>query len=114
MTGGSYSSNLKSTEILHIENSEWKDGPDLPSGVYGAQLIAANPYQRKNAGYLIGGEEDGIGYSGKIYSLSKNMDRWSLVGDLKQSRRYFAAITLPNGLLPGCGSTGMYKKDTVF
>ena len=105
-TGSQNGRLLKTTEVLQIqEGSTFQPGPTMVTGVNVAQLVPAHPKQESTSCYLIGGY--GGGTSGEKYSLNKKMDSWTHIGDMKQPRYGFAAVTLPGGFIPGCGSAGM-------
>ena len=77
-----------STEILSIKENKLSRGPDLPTVVRSASCVAI-PNHKKYSCLLIGGRskegtEEYI--SDNIYALDNDLNRWTLVGHLKEPR----------------------------
>ena len=97
MTGGIYWDSernffLKSSEIYNLKQRRWRPGPDLPKGIAFAQFVKAKP-GFEYLGYFIGGS-DGNDLSSAIYGLTKDMQRFVKLGNLKRRRNAHVAFVL--------------------
>ena len=85
---------LKSSEIYNLKQRRWRPGPDLPTGIANAQFVKAKP-GFKYLGHL-------IDYSA-IYGLTKDMQRYEKIGDLKTPRLSPFAFVLSESISEKCG-----------
>ena len=97
VTGGLYCGNgcknLKSSEIYNLKQRRWRPGPDFPTEISDAQFVKAKP-GFKYLGYL-------IDYSA-IYGLTKDMQRYEKIGDLKRLRNFHTAFVLSESISEKC------------
>ena len=96
---------LKSTEIYHIQEKRWENGPDLAEPAYSSALVTASSANFQ--AYLIGGNAygDGLGNAiTSVYAISKLIDRWIKIGDIALPRRYPVALRVPPSVLKECPS----------
>ena len=84
---------LKSSEIYNVKQRRWRPGPDFPTEIYKAQFVKAKP-GHKYLGYL-------IDYSA-IYGLTKDMQRYEKIGDLKRPRNFHTAFVLSESISEKC------------
>lgn len=101
---GSHSSRLSSVEVIdvdRIELDDWNVGPDLPSRIDNAEMVATDNGRKL---LLIGGAEDNSWLSNKyIYQLTNNPLQWSkLPMELTHTRNDHVVINIPN--YPQCNN----------
>ena len=84
---------LKSSEIYNLKQRRWRPGPDFPTDISDAQFVKAKP-GFKYLGYL-------IDYSA-IYGLTKDMQRYEKIGDLKRPRNFHTAFGLSESISEKC------------
>ena len=90
----------KTTEIFSLQSNMWRSGPDLPRKIYSFQLVKARP-SSQYAAFLIGGGYYDEVYS-DIYGLTKDLNSFIKLGDLKTSRFSHVAMELPDKVIEKC------------
>ena len=88
------------TEIFNLQSNTWRSGPDLPRKIYSFQLVKARPSSQYAAFYIGGGYYDEV-YS-DIYGLTKDLNSFIKLGDLKTSRFSHVAMELPDKVIEKC------------
>ncbi len=96
--GGSGSGSTASVELLDEGASQWRDGPELPTGIYHAQMIE-DPL---GGVILIGGYSSSNAYSDTMYRLAHAGEgaRWmELPQKLSIGRKLHTAIMIPDDIV---------------
>ena len=91
---------LKTTEILNIKTRQWQSGPSLPTGLADGQFVTASP-GFKYLGYYVGGS----GYDGHsffIYGLTRDLNEFKVLGNIKIERSDHVAIQLAASISDKC------------
>ena len=88
--------NSKSTEILHIADQKWVQGPNLPVGIRNSACVALPPTSNF-ACVIVGGYTNDVSQSNEVtypnvYGLEKNLMKWTLLGEIRTSRTCHIAL----------------------
>ena len=89
-----------SSEIYNIEYNYWSDGPAMVEAVWSSALVSASASSDVGA-YLIAGYNGNDRVTG-VYAISKNLDQWTLVGNISQKRTEHVAVRIPPNIIKGC------------
>jgi len=87
------------TSIFNLQSNTWRLGPDLPTTIYGSQLVKAQPSSQYAAFFIGGGYNDA--YT-DIYGLTKDFKSLAKIGDLKTARINHVAMVLPDKVVEKC------------
>jgi len=97
VAGGWDGTYISTTEVLDQSNGEWRQGPALPFGIYGAQLVE----DADGGVVLVGGYAEGMPYLDTLFRLphAGQDGKWEeLPQKLKIGRRYHTAYMVPDHL----------------
>ena len=96
-----YVSITDDVEVFSISSNEWIAGPKLPRPNLLTSIVKADPFDQNISVYLVGGRlsngPSSNWHRSEIYSLSKNLSSWNLMGNLKNKRAYHVALYLEKG-----------------
>ena len=96
----------QTSEIFNIQKRSWRQGPDLPYGLYGSQTVKAKEGMKYIA-YLIGG------INGKttttIYGLTNDLERFEDIGNILQARYNHVALAIPENIIEKCAMNFQYS-----
>ena len=84
--------NRKTTEILHLTERKWVQGPILPEEISDA-ACAALPPTSHFACVIVGGSTTENTFSSNVYSLDKSLSKWTVLGKIRKGR--YGHIALP-------------------
>jgi hypothetical protein len=97
VTGGLYGAPLSATEVLDQSNGEWRQGPALPFGIYGAQQVE----DADGGVVLVGGYAEGMPYLDTLFRLphAGQDGKWEeLPQKLKIGRGYHTTFMVPDNM----------------
>ena len=89
---------LKSTEILKIEDLEWTNGPDLKEGVISNGVVKSNG--KDFIAYSIAGIIGEQTCSYDTYGLRSDRNEWELIDFMNEPRCLGSALNVPLNLIP--------------
>ena len=88
--------NSKSTEILHIADQKWVQGPNLPVGIRNSACVALPPTSNFACvivgGYTIEANQSNEVTYPNVYGLEKNIIKLTFLGEIKTSRTFHIAL----------------------
>ena len=84
--------NSKSTEILHIADQKWVQGPNLPVGMRSSACVALPPTSNFSC-VIIGNSSGEESFSSGVYGFDKSLSEWTPLGKIRKGR--YNHIALP-------------------
>ena len=85
----------RTTEILHLKDQRWVQGPELPLGIISASCVEL-PITSSFACVLIGGYTEKGNYSSHIYGLNRKLTGWEVLGKIRTARDSHTALPIHN------------------
>jgi len=98
VVGGKNGTYMKSVEILDEGTNEWRNGPDLPFGIYGASLVE----DPAGGVILVGGRSSNDIYLETLFRLSdagKNAEWFKMPQNLKPGKYSHTAFLVPDDVV---------------
>ena len=81
------------TEILHLTDPKWVQGPELPLGIINASCVAL-PQTSAFACIVVGGETRRLVFSSNVYGLNRRLTEWTLLGTIRTGRSSHIALPI--------------------
>ena len=84
---------VNTTEILHLKDPKWLQGPKLPLGIRRASCVEL-PLTSSFACVLIGGYTEEEHYSSCVYGLNRRLTEWTYLGEIRTGRHTHVALPI--------------------
>ena len=84
---------INTTEILHLKDPKWVQGPELPLGIRYASCVEL-PLTSSFACVLIGGYTENGNYSSDVYGLNRRFTEWTHLGEIRATRSSHIALPI--------------------